>query len=91
MMALRNCAVAHLRGNIGENVLLLDLMKNILKAKCDCCYPSHTVWGKGLSAQRKLYRGIKRHSILMMEKNLFQTQKNLIDYVGMASILRQVF
>ena len=26
---------------------------------CDCCYPSHTVWGKSLSAQRKLNRAIK--------------------------------
>ena len=29
---------------------------------CDCCYPSHTVLGEDLSAQRKLNHGIKGHS-----------------------------
>ena len=33
--------------------------KSVEKGHCDCCYPSHTIWGKRPRAQRKLHRSIK--------------------------------
>ena len=59
------------------------------KGVCDCCYPSHTVWGEVLSAAQTQSRYQK--ALLMMKSNLIQSRKNLIDHVGMASIVRHVF
>ena len=53
---------------------------NSQKLSCDCCYPSHTVWGEVLEHSANSIAASK--ALLMMETNLIQTRKNPIDHWG---------